>query len=150
LSELPESLSNLTQLQVLFVANNQLLKLPASIGDLSKLCYLNIQYNRLDHIPLVLYRLKQLADTRNLCLNGSTGLWVDTYLLDDLPAEIVEGGTSSILDYLENQAMWHMRGIVASVASGLGLLVVGILTLRWQYYRRRRKSKRSGIIHGQN
>ena len=60
LTELPESLWELTQLQVLNLAFNQLTAVPKSISQLSRLHTLDISYNQLTAIPDIIGRLYKL------------------------------------------------------------------------------------------
>lgn len=97
LAELPESISQLTQLQTLNLSYNQLTELPESIGQLSQLRTLKLSNNELTELPEWLRNLKalRLLDLRK---NHALGL----------PAEVLcyrlgnyEGlaQTSKILDY---------------------------------------------------
>jgi Leucine-rich repeat (LRR) protein len=60
LSTLPESLGQLTQLQSLKLRNNQLSTLPESLGQLTKLQSLNLERNQLSALPESLSQLTQL------------------------------------------------------------------------------------------
>ena len=60
LTELPESLGQLTRLQSLKLSGNQLLTLPESLGQLSRLRLLDLSHNRLTTLPESLGELKQL------------------------------------------------------------------------------------------
>lgn len=60
LSELPESLGQLTQLQSLNLSGNQLTVLPESLGHLTKLEKLNLSSNQLTTLPMWLGQLTQL------------------------------------------------------------------------------------------
>ena len=51
LTELPENLGNLINLEYLELENNELVSLPESIGNLSSLFYLNLKNNQLSSIP---------------------------------------------------------------------------------------------------
>ncbi len=60
LTELPESLGQLTQLQSLYLSNNQLTALPESLGQLTQLQSLDLSHNQLTALPESLGQLKQL------------------------------------------------------------------------------------------
>jgi internalin A len=60
LSELPESLEQLTQLQILAVSDNQLTALPESLGQLTQLQQLYVSHNQLTALPEALGQLTQL------------------------------------------------------------------------------------------
>src|SRR5438045_3508355 len=64
LTELPESLSELTQLRSLNLSNNQLAALPESLDQLTQLESLNLSINKLTEIPEWLGRLTQLQSLR--------------------------------------------------------------------------------------
>ena len=51
LTELPNSIGNLTNLEKLWLVNNQLTELPQSIGNLTNLKKLNLRGNRLTELP---------------------------------------------------------------------------------------------------
>jgi internalin A len=60
LTELPESLGQLTQLQTLDVSNNQLTALPAALGQLTQLQLLDVRVNQLTALPAALGQLALL------------------------------------------------------------------------------------------
>lgn len=60
LTELPESISQLTHLQTLFLYGNQLTSLPESIGQLTKLKALSLNNNQLTLLPESIGQLTQL------------------------------------------------------------------------------------------
>ena len=47
LTEIPDSIVNLTNLRILYLSNNQLTSLPDSIGNLTNLIFLDLHYNQL-------------------------------------------------------------------------------------------------------
>jgi Leucine-rich repeat (LRR) protein len=73
LTELPESLGQLTQLQTLNLFDNQLTALPESLGQLTQLQSLNLSRNQLTALPESLGKLTQLQ-TLNLSYNQLTAL----------------------------------------------------------------------------
>ena len=62
LTELPEWLGQLTQLQVLNLGNNELTELPESLGQLTQLQVLYLGTNKLTELPESLGRLTQLQE----------------------------------------------------------------------------------------
>ncbi len=78
LTTLPESISQLSQLQRLYLNANQLTTLPESISHLSQLQELFLDYNQLTTLPESLRNLEQLA---RLYLHGNSAL--------GLPAEVL-------------------------------------------------------------
>ncbi len=73
LTELPESLGNLTQLQLLNLGYNELTELPESFGQLAQLQELNLEKNKLTELPESLGQLTQLQ-LLNLGYNKLTEL----------------------------------------------------------------------------
>jgi internalin A len=68
LSQLPEALGQLSQLQELNLFNNQLTAVPEALGQLSQLQLLNLSYNQLTAVPEALGQLSQL---QQLYLDGN-------------------------------------------------------------------------------
>lgn len=62
LSELPENISSLIDLEELNCSNNKLLNLPESIGELINLKVLNISNNMISVLPQSMRKLKSLTD----------------------------------------------------------------------------------------
>jgi hypothetical protein len=60
LTELPEAIASLTQLQQLYLSNNQLRKLPEAIASLTQLQLLNLSNNQLRELPEAIASLTQL------------------------------------------------------------------------------------------
>jgi internalin A len=89
LTELPESISQLTQLQCLELNGNLLTTLPDWIGKLTQLQILNLSYNILTDLPDALRSLKSLTTLR---LEGNNGLGLPGELLVPLakPGKILE------------------------------------------------------------
>src|ERR1043165_9275267 len=71
LTELPESLRQLTQLQSLDLSNNKLTVLPESLCQLTQLQTLYLSSNQLTALPESLGKLRQLQ-TLNLSVNNLT------------------------------------------------------------------------------
>jgi internalin A len=78
LTELPESIGQLTQLQYLDLFNNQLTEIPESIGQLTQLQLLDFSFNQLTQLPEFLLHL---ASLKELYLHGNDAL--------GLPAEVL-------------------------------------------------------------
>ncbi len=79
LTELPESLGQLTQLQTLSLSHNKLTALPESLGQLTQLQTLDLSYNQLTALPESLGQLTQLqnldlSDNKLTALPESLGL----------------------------------------------------------------------------
>ena len=62
LTELPESLGQLTQLQSLDLSDNQLTRLPDLLGQLTQLLVLDLRGNKLSTLPEWILQLTQLKD----------------------------------------------------------------------------------------
>jgi hypothetical protein len=69
------------------------------------------------------------------------GCWleVEDNPLISPPQEVIEEGTTAILDNLENEAWWHLQRLIISAATGFGIVAAFILGTRW---RNRGKQKR--------
>ena len=95
LSELPESLTRLTQLTLLSLDNNQLSELPESLTRLSRLEVLYLEGNELEEVPHFLTNLKNLEQ---LDLRKNVRL--------PIPPEIVDKwqDAPAILRYIEQLA----------------------------------------------
>lgn len=137
LSNLPPEIGRLNNLRELRLGYNNFRDLPQEIGNLHKLCVLRLESNNLQHLPVVIGQLSLLTDR----LNGCHLAFQDNPLIS-LPREVIVQGIPGILDYLNNQAAWHMKQMIASGATGIGLLAVFILGLRWRMRRKYDKAKR--------
>lgn len=73
LTELPESIGQLTQLTELNLSSNQLTALPDSLGQLTQLTYLNLAFNKLTSLPESLGKLSAL-DVFDLASNQLSNL----------------------------------------------------------------------------
>jgi internalin A len=138
LSDLPREMDKLSNLQALWVSNNQLSDLPDTFVDLQALCILDISHNQFRALPIVLGQLHNLQDNCSGYQNIRTNL-VEGNPLISPPAEVIAQGTLAILDYLENEAWWHLQRLIVGGASSLGLVAAFILGMRWRH---RGKGKR--------
>jgi Leucine-rich repeat (LRR) protein len=73
LTEVPEEILSLQQLQSLNLSNNQLTELPEAIASLTQLQFLNLSFNQLTELPEAIASLTQLQ-TLNLSGNRLTEL----------------------------------------------------------------------------
>lgn len=125
----------MSNLRILNLDSNDLKSLPNEIGQLGNLCDLDLERNDLSHLPNGLGSLTRLSK-RNCSLH-----LYDNPLITP-PREVIEQGTPAILAYLRNQALWHMKKMIAYAASVVGFLALVILGLRWRYLRLRRGKKK--------
>ena len=58
------------------------------------------------------------------------------------PEEVTVEGTLAILDYLRNEAWWHLQRLIAGGAGFVGIVVAIVLGLRWRNRRGYEKKKR--------
>ncbi|MHB8599328.1 MAG: leucine-rich repeat domain-containing protein [Ktedonobacteraceae bacterium] len=86
---LPAEMGNLTSLQRLYVAYNQLSSLPAQVGNLSSLQVLFLQNNNLSTLPVEIGKLTLLQE-----------LQLYDNPLQTPPLEIIKQGIPAILAYL--------------------------------------------------
>ncbi|TPP57503.1 Leucine-rich repeat protein soc-2 [Fasciola gigantica] len=109
---LPLEIGNLAELQLLNLESNQLSRLPSSIGKLSNLMQLKLTDNLLQRLPTEMGQLKRLT---HLYLKNNSPLDqlpIELAVLPDLkiltldgcnlrllPAEVVQGGSSSVIKY---------------------------------------------------
>jgi internalin A len=158
LTELPSEIGQLSNLQSLYLTDNQLTSLPPEIGELSSLQELSLFDNQLTSLPAA---IGQLTNLQELLLNDNqlrhlptelgnlTNLTcADCYLiladnpLISPPPEVLEQGTAAVLDYLRNQAWYHLQRLIIGGAGGVGLLALLMLGLRYRQARRKSKPKR--------
>ncbi|MEG4859926.1 COR domain-containing protein [Microcoleus sp. K1-B6] len=92
LTELPEEIASLTQLQVLDLHNNQVRKLPEALASLTKLYLLDLSYNQLTKLPQGLTSLTQLQD-----------LYLKSNQLRELPEELASLTKLYLLDLSYNE-----------------------------------------------
>jgi Leucine-rich repeat (LRR) protein len=146
ITHLPPEIGNLQNLQLLELHNNQLSNLPTEISHLQKLCYLGIRENEFYQLPIFLYELQQL-ETANACYSDApTGIHLDNNPLISPPPKVVSLGTAAILEYLRNEAWWHLQRLIAGGASFAGILAAAILGLLWKSRRGKGKKKNEGQI----
>jgi internalin A len=135
LSALPSEFGQLNNLQTLSLAYNQLSVLPPEIGQLSNLQWLDLKNNQLHYLPPTMGNLISLQ-----CDNCFLSL--DNNPLISPPPEVVEQGTAAVLAYLRNQAWYHVQRLIVAAASGVGLLAMLVLGVRYRQTRRKSKAKR--------
>jgi Leucine-rich repeat (LRR) protein len=141
LTTLPKEIGQLSRLQVLYLPLNQLTTLPKEIGQLSNLCFLSLEYNDLRHLPTTLGNLGLLVGTKDCAGRYYPNLFLTENPLISPPLEVVEQGTAAVLEYLRNQAWYHTQRLILGAASGVGLLVLLVLGVRWKQQRGGRKPK---------
>jgi Leucine-rich repeat (LRR) protein len=161
LTSLPAEIGQLSQLEGLGVSNNQLTSLPAEIGQLNNLEWLYVDSNRLTSVPSAIGHLTNL---RVLRLTGNQIRHLPTQMgnlnrlncseavnchlnleynpLISPPPEVVEQGTTAVLAYLRNQAWYHIQRLIITGASGIGLLAILVLGVRWKQYGNRKSKKK--------
>src|SRR6266487_1297859 len=115
LTQLPPELWQLTNLQELYLENNQLSQLPPEIGQLTNLQTLVIHHNQLSQLPLELGQLTNLQrldlDNNQLSqlpaeigqLSNLQKLYLDNNQLSQLPAEVGQLTTLHKLSFTNNQ-----------------------------------------------
>lgn len=79
IKQLPDSLFRLTNLKTILMTRNELETIPAAIGELKKLERLDISYNKLSFLPPEIGKLEKLAS-----FDGSFNK------LEELPLELVD------------------------------------------------------------
>ena len=92
LTELPEVIGQLSQLQMLYLTGNQLTELPGVIGQLSQLQVLDLNSNKLTELPGVIGQLTQLQV-----------LYLDNNQLTELPEVIGQLTQLQVLHLTGNQ-----------------------------------------------
>ncbi len=120
LTEVPEHLGQLTELQSLNLSGNQLTTLPESLGQLTELRWLYLYRNQLTALPESLGQLTQLrflylAGNQLTALPQSLGLLPWLYVLDlkDCPldpelAAAYKEGLNAVTQYLRARAEEHV------------------------------------------
>jgi len=150
LTSLPPEIGQLTNLKFLLLNSNNLTVIPLEIGQLHDLCVLQLEYNQLQDLP------HELGELRNLYMHDSCAFYMGNYQwccffagnpFTNLPEEIRYLGSHEILDYLRNQAAWHLRRTISGVAVMVGGAALFGLGIRWRTRRyRKRKRKTSSAI----
>jgi hypothetical protein len=64
------------------------------------------------------------------------------------PQEVIAQGTPAILEYLRNEAWWHVKKLIAGGAGFVGAVAAILLALRWRGRRGYEKKKRKNTISG--
>ncbi|MEH2023356.1 leucine-rich repeat protein [Nostoc sp.] len=103
LTELPEAIASLTQLQQLDLNNNELTELPEAIASLTQLQQLNLDNNQLTELPEAIASLTQLQS-----------LNLDNNQLTELP-EAIASLTQLQSLYLNNNQLTQLPEAIASL-----------------------------------
>ena len=115
LTELPESLCELTQLEVLHVSHNRLTALPETLGKLTHLQVLHLSDNQLTSLPESLRKLTRLQE---LYLDGNPALGLPEEVLDPAWLDSTRANPPAkplaILDYY-----FRMRGQLTELLAQL-------------------------------
>jgi internalin A len=143
LSSLPPEIGNLSNLRTLMVSDNQLTFLPPEIGKLTNLCFLDLRNNQLKYLPTELGELRELPQGHNDCeIQFVWGISLHNNPLISPPAEVIAQGTPAILEYLRNEAWWHLQRLIAGGAGAIGIVASLILGIRWRNRRHHEKKKK--------
>lgn len=92
IDSIPDRISELTQLEKLYIGRNKLKYIPASIGELKNLKILSVQYNEIDSLPEELGNLESLEQ-----------LWLNQNQLTRLPESLGNLNNLEILQVKFNQ-----------------------------------------------
>ena len=130
LTILPPEIGQLHNMMWLSLHHNQLAFLPAEVNLLSRLCVLDLQANNLRNLPIILGNMNLLEQEE--CPSDFPGIYLDNNPLVSPPPEVVEQGTAAVLAYLRNQAWYHLQRLIIAGASGVGLLAILVLGVRWK------------------
>ncbi|MEH2086531.1 COR domain-containing protein [Nostoc sp.] len=103
LTEIPEAIASLTQLQQLDLRNNQLTELPEAIASLTQLQELNLRNNQLTELPEAIASLTQLQE-----------LYLFNNQLTELP-EAIASLTQLLQLYLDNNQLTELPEAIASL-----------------------------------
>jgi hypothetical protein len=136
LTKLPSEIGNLENLGALYLDHNHLQTLPDEIGHLQNLCIITFQHNEIRYLPT------SLGPLENLRSGYGCGIGFSKNPLISPPPEVVAQGTPAVLEYLRNEAWWHMQRLIAGGASSIGLVTAIILGFRWKNRRGKAKEKR--------
>jgi Leucine-rich repeat (LRR) protein len=132
---LPPEIASLHKLKWLELASNQLSYLPDEFENLTNLCMLNLRDNQLTHLPTIIHKFHQHYDSP--C--GGVGLFIEGNPLISPPPEVIAQGTPAILDYLRNEAWWHLQRLIVGGVSSIGIVAAIVLGLRWRIQRGKKK-----------
>ena len=92
---------------------------------------------KLIHLPVSLGQVSNLA-------SANCEISISENPLITPPDSVLDGGTPAILDYLRNQAWWHLQRLILGIARAIaGIALVG-LALRWRMRRNRKPKKKRG------
>ena len=112
----------MSNLQSLYLDDNQLLSLPPEIGQLKKLHWLHLDGNPISALPLEIGQLSQLYT-------------LTTPPMTFPPLEIQQLGTKATVAYLRDYEAMLVRQMIASIAAGVGAVTGVTLALRWRQRR---------------
>ena len=131
IKHLPESIGQLTHLELLFLSWNQITNLPESIGQLTSLKFLSLEGNQLTELPKTIEQLTQLqflylGKNQLVNLPESIGILnqLQTIRTDEQISRIPHFGISKIknpvtkIDYLNNDyidKMSYLDNIINSI-----------------------------------
>jgi internalin A len=124
LTTLPSEIGQLSNLETLNLSDNSLRSVPTEIGLLENLRLLSLDNNQLQHLPSEIGNLHLTC--RGCYLNLAENPLISP------PPEVVEQGTAAVLEYLRNQAWYHIQRLIVAGASSIGLLAMLILAVRWK------------------
>jgi Leucine-rich repeat (LRR) protein len=141
ISYLPPEIGNLQNLQLLELHNNQLNNLPIELNNLQKLCYLGLRENNFQELPRFLYELEALGKAEVCYSDPPIGIHLDNNPLISPPQEVIAQGTPAILEYLRNEAWWHLQRLILGGLSSVGLVMTFVLWMRWRNHRRKGKKR---------
>jgi len=145
---IPPEIGQLTYLQYLGLSQNQLTSIPSEIGQLINLQLLALNANQLHHLPIELGNLNLSCTGCYFNLDGydfpcpNCRLQVDDNPLISPPPEVVEQGAAAVLEYLRNQAWYHLQRLIITGASGIGLLAMLMLGVWWKQSGGRKPKKK--------
>lgn len=94
--------------------------------------------NQFIHLPISLGTLVNLNDKPECSLSG---LMFSNNPLISPPPEVIAQGTPAILDYLRNEAWWHLQRLILGAVSSVGIVAAVVLGLRWRNQRRKGKKR---------
>jgi internalin A len=142
LSSLNPEIAQLSGLRFLSLSGNQLSDLPAEFSSLDELCWLDISYNQFRHLPTLLGEMESLQGTCiGIYRQYPSEIILDNNPLISPPPEVIAEGTPAILDYLRNEAWWHLQRLIAGGASSVGIVAAIVLGLLWKNHRRKGKKR---------